>query len=425
MKTEDRKRRLVSGKFVAVLATFCIPMMISTMAEAIPAFARMTGAACSKCHSASFPRLNWTGERFMRNGFQLPKAAADMETGLGAEEGASDKIETSRLAIPKDIGQILSVRGKINLYDKDEKGGAHSIGSPGFFAIFASGHLAPNIALWAEAETSTNSGETEVHNYMVNFTNLFGSSAFNIRAGGFTPTEWTSWSDQKRAMDSNSTHPGAYRGKHHFTAVGKGKGLGTKTGIEYYGYNDMFLWAIGGGDTGNNPKSTSTINDLGNGQNFDKANPSNDIDYWLVGRFDFMEGSSVSLLYMDYGDTNDVTSWTISGNYRASRDLEFVAQYSQDDSGVGNVDDVTGWGVQGVWTFMPGWTGIARYDTTDNGFTKDSEENQATVALAWTPWENTKFTASYVSELDRAATVNGQPAADTDDNFALQLQFAF
>ena len=430
MKRTNFKRWLFAGKITAALALASTTLAVSTGAQATPAFARQTGAECQKCHAASFPRLNWTGERFMRNGFALPKSAEALDIGFGDEAKADDKvIKTDDMLLLEDVGKILSVRGKTSLYDQNEdESDSKSFGSPVFFAVFASAQLAPDVPLWAEAEINTDSGETEVHNYFIGWTNVMknyspdNASLVNFRAGGFTPTEWTSFSDQKRSIDSNSSHPGAYRGKHRFTQVGRG--LGTKTGLEYYGYKDLgsdmfddLFWAAGFGNA--------------TGGNFDKQGRSDQIEYWLVGRADFLQGSSLSFLYMNYNndDTNpssdSVASYTVNGNWRINKDAELRAQYSADDSGSGPVDDVTGYTVQGDWRFAHSWTGILRYDTTDNGMNTNPDETQATAALVWTPWQNVKVTGAWVTELDRADFSNGKASGgDETDSYSVEVQFA-
>lgn len=411
MKISRFKKWSLTAKATVMMTIASSMLVITPAAQATPSFARQTGAECLKCHTSSFPRLNWTGERFMRNGFALPKTGEALDVGFSDEADTTQKT-TSDLALIKDVGNILSVRGKMTIWDQpDTDSATKSIGSPTFFAIFGAGQLAPDVPVWAEAEIDTESGETTVHNYFVGWTNVLKDSSpgnatlVNFRAGGFTPTEWTSVSDQKRSIDSASSHPGAYRGRSGFTQVGDG--LGTKTAVEYYGYTENFFWAAAvGNDTG---------------ANYHDRARSSGTQHWLVGRFDFMEGSSISLLHMNYGDSatpDDLTSNTLSANWRIGNEIDLRAQYSVDDSGDGAVDDVSGYTLQGDWTFVRGWTGILRYDTTDNGTAADSEAVQATAALVWALWQNIKLTAAYVNEMETAST---DPEVDT---MTLQLQFA-
>jgi hypothetical protein len=377
---------------------------VTPAANATPAFARSTGAECLMCHTASFPRLNWIGERFMRSGFALG--------------GEKDKILKD--LVLKDVGDIFSVRGQFAAYDKTENNPKTSVGSPTKFFLYASAQIADNVPLWAEGEVSTDTGEFEVHNYFIGRTNIADSTLGNVRTGGFTPTEWTSLSDQKRSLDSTNSHPGAYRGQNGFTQVAEG--LGAKTGVEYYGYTDTFFWALGYGD----------------GQNFDKAAPaqSKDKNMWAVGRFDFLEGSSVSLLYFNAGEVGttgeDLVAYVASANYRMGNKIDITAQYSMDNSSDTLArDDVTGYTLQADWQFADHWMGIVRYDTTDNGLSVRSKETQATLAAVWKPYQNLKLSAFYAIELDRAQFANDKTTPTDDrgteesDLYGLQLQFAF
>lgn len=392
---------------------------MSSVANAVPAFSRSTGAECQKCHAASFPRLNWMGERFRRNGFALP-GEGELELGALPEEKQQAKEKQLKNLVIKDVGNIFSVRGSFSTYDKAFQSATEqqtSVGSPNIFYLYASGQIAKDVPFWTEGEVSTNSGEFEVKNYFIGRTNIKGSTLFNVRMGGFTPTEWTSLSGHQRSLDAASTQFGAYRGRNGFTQVSTG--FDTKTGVEYYGYTDMFFWAVGYGD----------------GENYDLATPAIDDEKnrWVVGRFDLLKGSSVSLLYFNGGEFSaasgkDRIAYVLSGNYRMGDRLDLQAQYSIDNSSDYRLrDDTTGYTVQADWRFTDQWVGIVRYDTTDNGLSVRSTETQATIAVAWVPYQNVKLTASYVAELDRAQFANDlatDRGEQKEDAYRLQLQFA-
>src|SRR5215469_11510471 len=60
------------GKYflLAVLAVVFLVLAVSQPANALPAFARKYGLRCSACHE-SWPMLNYFGQKFKDNGFQL------------------------------------------------------------------------------------------------------------------------------------------------------------------------------------------------------------------------------------------------------------------------------------------------------------------------------------------------------------------
>lgn len=420
MKLPNCKSWLPSGPTLALLAgVMGLTFGVIPAANATPAFARSTGAECVKCHTLSFPRLNWMGERFFRNGFALP-SEGKLDLGEFPDEKQPVKEKRMKDLVLKDVGDIFSVRGQFAAYDKTENNPQTSVGSPATFYIFASAQIADNVPIWAEGEVSTDTGEFEVHNYFIGRTNIAGSTLGNVRMGGFTPTDWTSLSDQKRSLDSVNSHPGAYRGQNGFTMVAAG--LGGKTGVEYYGYTEMLFWALGYGD---------------DGANFDTANPAENEDknMWAVGRFDFLKGSSVSLLYFNAGEVGttgeDLIAYVLSANYRMGNKIDVTAQYSMDNSSdtvTPTRDDVTGYTLQADWQVIDHWMGIVRYDTTDNGLSVRSKETQATLAAVWAPYQNVKFTGFYAMELDRAQFANASPTdrgVEETDLYGLQLQFAF
>src|SRR5256885_11824228 len=55
---------------VAVLLSAVVVLASSNSAQALPAFARKYGLRCSACHE-SWPMLNYFGQKFKDNGYQL------------------------------------------------------------------------------------------------------------------------------------------------------------------------------------------------------------------------------------------------------------------------------------------------------------------------------------------------------------------
>ncbi len=69
----------VGKQFVMMLIVAAVMFGMSSSAMATSQWARKYGQSCVTCHT-DFPRLNYYGERFMRNGYQLPDAPADGNT---------------------------------------------------------------------------------------------------------------------------------------------------------------------------------------------------------------------------------------------------------------------------------------------------------------------------------------------------------
>lgn len=120
----------IQSFFMAAMFT-----VISTSADAIPAFARKYDAKCSSCHTA-FPQLNSAGRKFKEAGYAFPK--------VKGEKAVSDFLNWDEY-VP------VSILVKARPYDKknpgDEKLRAlHEV------EIFAGGRLSENVSTFIELE---------------------------------------------------------------------------------------------------------------------------------------------------------------------------------------------------------------------------------------------------------------------------------
>jgi len=406
---------------LTVFAFGCI--MFQSKAQATAAFARKYSLSCNTCHSITFPRLNFYGERFMRNGFQLP---GGQEGSTMGKKGIADD-----LSLAKHLGNFVAVRGKIRVFEDQQNDSLgnnipSTIGSTIFGAFFASGTVAKNMPFWAEFETNTANGETELHNFFVGWTNVNGNSMANFRVGGFTPTEWTSFSDQKRGLDGPTSHPGAFRPGKYSKSGSDPYNLRTTTGLEYYGYNGPAFWAVGVADK------------MGGDYHTDHAaNSIKDVYFVLRGEAPSgpVEGSSVSLLAYHanngalkrFEGTSDgeYTVYDISANLRKDPlDLQFA--YVTDvnriqGNGTSNDQGIT---FEGDVKLRTGLLGILRYDTFDDGSitSGDSRTTTVTPALVYAPRQNCKVTASYT--IDASDNTTGD-FGERSNTFDIETQFMF
>src|SRR3989338_6590628 len=87
-------------QLAAIMAASFIVLSVSNNADAVSQWARKYSMNCQSCHT-SFPRLNYFGEQFVRNGYQIP----DTEDG---DEGGKDKINDDTY-IDK-IGNLFGIR---------------------------------------------------------------------------------------------------------------------------------------------------------------------------------------------------------------------------------------------------------------------------------------------------------------------------
>lgn len=433
-------RRFMGGLFVALIVFAVSFVMLSGDAWATSAFARKYGLACTTCHTVAFPRLNYYGEKFMRNGFQTPGSQDGSTTGKAA---ISDD-----LTLADKLGNIMGVRGKIRILGKQDQDLAgdsipSTVGSTLFGAIFASGTIAENIPVWMEMETNTDTSETELHNYFVGWTNIGGTTLANVRVGGFTPTEWTSFSDQKRSFDGPVSHPGAFRPSDFGKSGVDPYNLRTHTGIEYYGYTGPAFWALG-------------VNDQMGGNYDASSSTDSNKDWYLVLRGEMpegpMEGSSISLLTYwanvgseDY-DPNDPTSlskadaaftvYDISANLRMGP-VDVMAAYvwdsglNEEATGAPSQDDDKGYVIEADYRVMDNLVGIVRYDQFKDGTITagDQDTSYWSFGVAYAPRENLKITGSFTLDTsDDTSTTSTKPGSkfgEQNKMFDVEMQFMF
>ena len=164
-------------------------------ANATPAFARATGAACSKCHSEMFPRLNERGERFMRNGFQVRgEEGVSLDAPGQAKEATPD--EGKKIASDlylNNLSNLFSIYGVVDALSKDTNSKNIHVGTPHTLSLLATATLTKDIPVFMEMELDAESGKVEADRFFIGLTNVGGTTAANFRTGSLDPTGWTSF----------------------------------------------------------------------------------------------------------------------------------------------------------------------------------------------------------------------------------------
>ncbi len=137
----DASRHIRSGKagsrfiFPALAVTLVIGVVFLLRvpkAEAVPAFTRQTGLACTTCHS-TFPELTPFGRAFKLNGYTLSNSNIE-EKGGGKQ---------SPLAILDKIPLTIDLRGSLTETDKEQPGTHNgNVEVPQQVNLFFAGRLA-------------------------------------------------------------------------------------------------------------------------------------------------------------------------------------------------------------------------------------------------------------------------------------------
>ena len=97
----------------AIFFAFAVSFWIIPKANAVPAFARQTGLACSTCHFQHYPALNAFGRAFKAGGY----------TQIGGE----GKVEGEDLSIPDTLNASLVTKvryQKTNGKDNNNENGS-------------------------------------------------------------------------------------------------------------------------------------------------------------------------------------------------------------------------------------------------------------------------------------------------------------
>ena len=127
------KKLLLSAASFAVVA---VTAMVSapTTSEAVPAYARQTGAACLSCHFQSIPRLNAFGRNFRMNGHR--------------DIGEQPLLEDDHMSLPATLNASLLVKSQATFQSTAQ--GGNVIDWPNEAAIWMGGRLSSNVGGTAE-----------------------------------------------------------------------------------------------------------------------------------------------------------------------------------------------------------------------------------------------------------------------------------
>ena len=217
-------------RLCAVLVLICSFVLVSTDANAIPAFARKYGLRCSACHVA-WPILNDFGWRFKDNGYQLMN---DRDAPIWQNPAywpvtfritpnwhreSTDKVQVDTAAGP-GTGEVQINQNGFDLSGLD---------------ILTGGTLDKNISFLL-TPSSDNTATFHFESAWVRFDNLLKTPWLNIKFGKF---ELDNWISEKR-IPSLSNTGGIYQ-NYHFIPVGDTNFFGqigdNQLGLEWSGHS--------------------------------------------------------------------------------------------------------------------------------------------------------------------------------------------
>lgn len=362
--------RLLPIAFVFLfMATFFL--LVPGDAEAVSQWARKYQVDCTTCHTA-FPRLNYFGERFMRNGFQWPDEKPDGDTE-GKEKISDD------LFIDK-VGNWLGARLSLTpmkyvtngvIVDGEMKD-SFNLGNANWLQLFVAGSIFKNVSIFIEQEFEIDGSKFSWFHLF--FTNI-ADTYVNFQVGNLSPVDFTPFPDRLRMWEKSNVLNVKSSG-------GKGENSVTirqsRPGIQYYGYKGPLLWFAG----------------LDNGK--DASDIDQQKNYWAGLRYDITSetkgkfgGSNLGFHYYSGLDAvnstterveNSFNRYTFSANvrYNDTFDLQVAYQIAHDENYKLEVDPVSadfhGYTVSAAYWTYP-WYIILQYDRVGSDDILDIERS--------------------------------------------------
>src|SRR6516162_3933809 len=264
-------RRLGPFRSALFFATLICPLLMPSVANAIPAFARQYGTSCSTCH-IDFPKLNDFGKAFKDAGFKFPKDDEQMLKIPPVMLGAPANKELWPKAIwPGTIPGQPPIGLRYNNYFQYTSSGRNKFPTllppgtvapyvpatdfeTGLFSIFTAGNFGSDIAFWVDDDISVAgaNGAGGLGQAYLKFVNIgrflkLPDSALNFKAGQFeleipftqALSIWVSPYDIYTQANVGVVNP-AFNQQfitNNYTFAGSGKGFEFSGGRHTGGYN--------------------------------------------------------------------------------------------------------------------------------------------------------------------------------------------
>ncbi|MBI5299877.1 MAG: hypothetical protein HY877_06255 [Deltaproteobacteria bacterium] len=229
----------------ALFAFLAVSLWPAKEVNALAQWTRKYKINCQTCHTA-FPRLTFYGEKFQRNGYQLP----DEEDGDTTKEKVNKNLFIDNLI--NMFGIRISVSPATIITNRLLKPNRSyvtetSFGNTNWVQLFTGGSIFKNASIFIETEVEN----AAIHNnwFTLGYHNLFGQSLLNLRIGKLSPLNWFGQSGRLRMIPNisidgmNSVMDSV--GATGVTRTDQVNFLSPEAGIELFGYKGPFLYSVG------------------------------------------------------------------------------------------------------------------------------------------------------------------------------------
>ncbi|MBI1871318.1 MAG: cytochrome c [Chlamydiae bacterium] len=379
---------------LAGLFVFCFSVQESW---AVSQWSRKYGVSCNTCHTA-FPRLNYFGDQFAQNGFQMPGTEDGDEV---AKHIIGDRLNLNELTDVFGIRIAVSpVEVKTNSRTEgSSKETLFDIGNPNWLQLFTAGTIFKNASIFIETEILED--EIEFNWFELGYHNIAGSSLLNVKAGKISMMEFHALTGRLRGIP-NINHQ-------VLSGVKSSNGAGDDSisvaqpvpAVEWYGWSGPFVGALG---VSNGAKLRDTN---------DEKNFFGTLKYFVAQEGDFA-GSSVSLWGLIGADTKDLLDeltdaytgeaqndfWRGSGafniRYLEKWDLQFAYLFGHDDdfnlTKIGDQET----DFQGIATILgymptPQWYLALQFDWVDSDDVTSLQYTKLSPSIWYFPRDNMRI----------------------------------
>jgi hypothetical protein len=148
-------------------------LLISGIAEAIPAFARKYQMSCTTCHSPAMPRIKAFGEEFAGNGFRMKDTEAPRYFVSTGDE---------KLSLLREVPLAIRLEGHMTYDNKNSD--AFEFGFPFGVKLLSGGEISDHFSYYFYFYLSEQGKLAGIEDAFLTYSDLFGTG-INITAGQF------------------------------------------------------------------------------------------------------------------------------------------------------------------------------------------------------------------------------------------------
>ena len=406
-----KRYKLYIGLLVGTMASG----VLVNQAQAVPSFARQTGMACAACHTV-FPELNSFGRSFKLNGYTL--------TGITQVEAKESKsasgLSFDQIPPLSAMLQVTATNSKL-----DDTGAVKdprtTISLPDQLSFFFAGEISPHMGSFIQM-TMGNTGGFAIDNTDIRYANHAGNVTYGVTLNN-NPTVQDIWNSTP-AWGFPFTGGAAV----HSPLVADGLGQNV-AGLGAYAdwgngiYTELTMYR----DMGNPFDASESTNARISGtapyarvawnKTFDSG------DYLMVGAYGMETKLVDGTTYAGPTDTYD--DGTVDAQYEHplsdNNMISVHASYTNEKQTLdfssggtptlksARLDAIYHWGYHATATL-----GVANSSGNDGAY----DDTAYTAQFSYLPWQNTKFSAQYVSY----AKVSGATGTAASDHNTAMLQ---